>query len=229
MIRAVFFDMYETLCSHYRCPLYFGAQIAGDWGVDAQAFFRLWRDDALEHARTTGRLTLEELLLRIAADVGIHDPAQQQRLIRLAAEKRRAVKRQCLHCLHPEILPMLWGLKARGIKLGLISNCYIEEAEVIRRWAEVGCFDDLRLSCEQGIAKPDPAIFRRGMAALGVEPGECLYLGDGGSMELEAASGLGMRAIQAAWYLREVNPAAIRQEYEPLESPMQVLAKAERR
>ena len=226
MIRAVFFDMYETLCSHYRCPLYFGAQIAEDWGVDAQAFFRLWRDDALEHARTTGRLTLEELLLRIAADVGIHDPAQRQRLIRSAAEKRRAVKRQCLHCLHPEILPMLWGLKARGIRLGLISNCYIEEAEVIRRWAEVSCFDDLRLSCEQGIAKPDPRIFRQGMAALGVEPGECLYIGDGGSMELEAASTLGMQAMQAAWYLREVDPAAIRQEYQPLESPMQVLAKA---
>lgn len=223
MIRAVFFDMYETLCSHYRCPLYFGAQIADDWGVEASAFFRLWRDEALESARTTGRLTLEALLGLVAEDCGIPAGAEREKLIRLAAEKRRAVKQQCLHSLHPEILPMLWGLKARGIRLGLISNCYREEAQVIRAWSEGECFDDMQLSCEQGIAKPDPRIFRQGMAALGVTPGECLYIGDGGSMELEAASTLGMHAMQAAWYLRDTAPSAIRQAFHPLESPMQVL------
>lgn len=204
MIRAVLFDMYETLCSHYRCPLYFGAQIAEEWGVDAQAFFRLWRDAPLERARTLGQLTLEELLERIAVDCGILDPARRGELIRTTAQKRLAVKRQCLHSLHPQALPMLWGLKARGLRLGLVSNCYLEEAQAIRSWAEVGCFDTLMLSCEQGVAKPDPAIFLRAAAALEVAPEECVFVGDGGSSELEAARALGMQAVQATWYMQGV-------------------------
>ncbi len=225
MIRAVLFDMYETLCSHYRCPLYFGAQIAQDWGVEEQAFFRLWRDGALEHARTTGQLTLEELLGQIAADCGIREPARRDTLIRLASEKRRAVKRQCLKNLHPDILPMLWGLKARGLRLGLVSNCYLEEGEVIRAWAEGSCFDALLLSCQLGIAKPEPEIFHRAAAALGVSPRECLYIGDGGSRELETARSLGMQPMQAAWYIHGVegHPSPLKPDFPQLDTPLAVL------
>lgn len=34
--------------------------------------------------------------------------------------------------------------------------------------------------------------------ALGVEPGECLYVGDGGSRELTGAQALGMAAVRLA-------------------------------
>lgn len=224
MIRAVLFDMYETLCSHYRCPLYFGAQMAEDWGVEPQRFFRLWRDAQLERARTLGQLSLEELLEKIALDCGITDADRQRQLIRQSCEKRLAVKRQCLRSLHPEILPMLWGLKARGLRLGLVSNCYREEAQAIREWAEGGCFDALLLSCEQGVAKPDPVIYHRAAAALGVSPGECLFIGDGGSRELYAARELGMKALQAAWYIREVegHPSPVLTEFEQVWQPMGV-------
>jgi putative hydrolase of the HAD superfamily len=224
MIRAALFDMYETLCSHYRCPLYFGAQIAEDWGVEPQAFFRLWRDAALERARTLGQLTLEELLERIALDCGITDPVRRQALIRMSCGKRLAVKRQCLRSLHPEILPMLWGLKARGLRLGLVSNCYREEAQAIREWAEGSCLDALLLSCEQGAAKPDPELFLRAAAALGVSPGECLYIGDGGSRELYAARELGMEALQAVWYIQAVeqHPSPVLAGFDRLERPMEV-------
>lgn len=225
MIRAVLFDMYETLCSHYRCPLYFGAQIAGEWGVDEQAFFRLWRDASLEHARTLGQLTLEALLERIAEDCSVSDPALRQKLIRTTAAKRLAVKRQCLHSLHPLVLPMLWGLKARGLRLGLVSNCYLEEAQAMRSWPEIGCFDTLMLSCEQGVAKPDAAIFLRAAAALGVAPEECLFVGDGGSSELEAARRLGMQALQATWYMHGVegHPGKPKEGFPQANAPMDVL------
>ena len=38
MIQAVIFDMYETLITHYRSPLYFGAQMAADAGITEEAF-----------------------------------------------------------------------------------------------------------------------------------------------------------------------------------------------
>jgi putative hydrolase of the HAD superfamily len=38
------------------------------------------------------------------------------------------------------------------------------------------------------------------MQALNVTPEECLYVGDGGSHELQAARSLGMQAIQCTWF-----------------------------
>mgnify|MGYP001047991943 CR=1 FL=1 len=64
-------------------------------------------------------------------------------------------------------------------------------------------FDAVCLSFDEGIQKPDPAIFERCIERLGVEADACLYVGDGGSNELEAAQRLGMQVVQAVWYLKE--------------------------
>lgn len=225
MIRAVLFDMYETLCTHYRSPLYFGAQIAEDCGVDRSRFLSLWRDGERERARTLGQLTLAVLLEEILHHCGIEDADRRAGLIRLVEAKRLQCKKQCLFMLHPEILPMLHGLKARGMKLGVISNCYDEEARAIRAWTEGRCFDTLTLSCEEGVCKPDPEIFRRCMQRLQVQPEECLYIGDGGSRELETARELGMEAAQAAWYFLSVEsyPSVPKEGFRQLSRPMDAL------
>lgn len=225
MIQAVLFDMYETLCTHYNTPLYFGAQIAADCGLAPESFLPLWRDAAREEARTLGRLTLEDELEEILTRFGLKDPHHRRRLIATVCEKRRLCKRQCLHALHPRVLPMLWGLKARGVKLGLISNCYLEEAAEIRAFSGMSCFDDLQLSCEAGLMKPDPAIYHRATAALGVKPEDCLYIGDGGSRELETARSLGMQAAQAVWYILPVpdHPSPLKEGFPQLHDPMDVI------
>ena len=97
---------------------------------------------------------------------------------------------------------MLSTLKEKGFLIGLISNCFSEEAGVIRQSELFPYFDAVLLSCEQGIQKPDEEIFIRCIEQLSVKPEECLYVGDGGSLELEAARKLGMTAAQAVWYLR---------------------------
>ncbi len=225
-IRAVLFDMYETLCTHYRSPLYFGAQIAEELGVPPEVFLPLWRNAAREEARTLGKLTLADQLRCILPQCGMTAPDRMESLVVHVQKRRSQWKRQCLHTLHPEILPLLWQLKARKLKLAVISNCYDEEAQVIRAWAEGRCFDALLLSCEQGVKKPDAEIYRRCMAQLGVEAQECLFVGDGGSHELEAAAQLGMTAVQAAWYIAGVpdHPSPVRQDVPSLLSPMDVLS-----
>jgi putative hydrolase of the HAD superfamily len=60
MTRAIIFDMFETLITHYCSPLYFGTQMAEDAGIPADKFQALWR--LTEHERTIGKLTLEETL-----------------------------------------------------------------------------------------------------------------------------------------------------------------------
>jgi putative hydrolase of the HAD superfamily len=72
--------------------------------------------------------------------------------------------------------------------------------------------------------KPDPAIYRLCTDALGVTPEECLFVGDGGSHELEAARSLGMTALQAVWYLRQgVTPSQPRNDFPQARTPWEIL------
>lgn len=224
MMRAVIFDMYETLITHYESPLYFGAEMAADAGIPKEKFFTLWR--GLDYERTIGKLTLEELLERILRE----NDRYSEELLNLLVEKRVAAKEECFKHLHPEILPMFSQLKERGLLVGLVSNCYAEEGVVIRGSELFQFFDAVCLSYEQGIAKPDKEIFLRCMKELGVKPEECLYVGDGGSYELEAASGLGMKAMQATWYLQEgsTQPVGRKHEFMQLETPLEVLVYIEK-
>ena len=219
MIKAVIFDMFETLITHYESPVYFGAQIAADMGIPEPKFREIW--DPSDHDRSIGKMTLEEVFEQILRASDKYSPELVQKL----AEKRIAAKVECFNHLHPEILLMMEELKKLGYRIGLISNCFSEETMVIRNSVLWQYFDAPMLSYEQGLAKPDEEIFHRCVAELGVKPEECLYVGDGGSWELETAERLGMKAVQAVWYLKEgTNQPTRRKPYFlQAESPMDVL------
>ena len=42
MVKAVIFDMYETLITLHAAPLYFSAEMAADAGVPVEDFRRAW-------------------------------------------------------------------------------------------------------------------------------------------------------------------------------------------
>jgi putative hydrolase of the HAD superfamily len=86
-------------------------------------------------------------------------------------------------------------------------------------------FDAIYLSYEQGTQKPDEEIFQRCMEELSVKAEECVYVGDGGSYELETARKLGMKAVQAAWYLKEgtTQPTMRMQDFFSLDNPLDVV------
>ena len=219
MIKAVIFDMYETLITHYDSPLYFGRQMAAEAGIPESRFRSLW--DASEQDRTIGKISLEEILEKIMRK----NRCYSEKLLARITEKRLETKRECFRQLHPGILPMLTALKEQKLLTGLISNCYSEEATAIRESVLFPYFDAVYLSWEQGVRKPDPEIYRRCMEHLSVKPEECLYVGDGGSGELEAARDLGIKAVQAVWYLRRGSgqPAAPKADFRQFGTPMDVV------
>lgn len=219
MIRAVIFDMYETLITHYNSPLYFGTQIAADAGMTAEIFLKDWRDATYD--RFIGKVSLEELLERIFRE----NQCYSEELINKVVEKRIAINEDCFRHLHPEIIPMLSSLKEKGILIGLISNCFPEEEAVIRKSVLFPFFDAAMFSSDQQVVKPDAEIYRRCMKALSVNSEECMYVGDGGSDELEAARDIGMKTAQAAWYLKEgtLQPAGRKHEFVQLERPLDVV------
>lgn len=219
-IRAVIFDMYETLVTQFSSPLYYGTQIALDLGLAPEAFLPGWRKT--EADRATGKRTFEAVIEHLMREHGVYSPDRHRQIV----EKRVAIQADCFRHLHPEILTMLSELKKSGIKIGLITNCFSEEATLMRESELFPYFDAPCLSYELGVRKPDPLIFRKCLEALNVPPENCLYVGDGGSMELETARSLGMQAVQATWYRREDREnyqAAIRPDFMQISEPMKLV------
>ena len=195
-MKAVIFDMFETLVTLHSVPRYFGRNIAVDLGADIDEFYPLWHET--EEARSKGKMDFEESLRWIGERTRYAHPER----IPEAVEKRRAFKTESLQKVEYRIVSLLRELKERGYKVALISNCFLEEAEAIRGNVLASCFDVMMLSCEQGVQKPEHEIFERCLAELSVAPEDCLYVGDGGSLELETARELGMQTLQAGWFVK---------------------------
>ena len=219
MIKAVIFDMFETLITHFESPVYMAKQICADIGISEPKFREIW--DTTDDDRTLGKKTLEEVIetaLRV-------NHRYSTELFESIIHKRKMSKIECFEHLYPEIIPLLTAIKERGIKIGLITNCYFEERDVIVNSVLFEYFDAVCMSCELGMKKPDVRIFEKCVRDLQVEFEECIYVGDGGSLELETAQATGMHPVQAAWYLKEgVNqPAKRKAGFVHAESPLDVL------
>ncbi len=221
MIKAVIFDMFETLITHYhqKSPVYFGSEMAIDAGIPEDVFLPDWR--ASEWDRSIGVFTVDEVVERILKKNGRYTKERCQLILNKIIE----AKLECFRHMDPDIIPMMNALKERGIKIGLVSNCYNNEAEVIRGSVIFPYFDAVCMSSEEGIRKPDHEIFLRCVERLGVIAEECIFVGDGGSEELPTAKELGMLPQQAAWYLIDHiwQPAGRMKEYEPMERPLELL------
>jgi putative hydrolase of the HAD superfamily len=95
--------------------------------------------------------------------------------------------------LYEDTLPVLADLRARGLKIGLISNGQRDLEEFAAHHAlEV---DAIVGSKAHGRIKPDPSIFAAALAALEVAAEDAAMVGDSYEDDIEGARALGMRAI----------------------------------
>ncbi len=196
MIKAVIFDMYETLVTLWHSNPYTGKEISFDAGIPENVFREIW--DATESDRTLGRLRYEEVIERILRK----NNKYSKELYDLLVLKRKNTNSESFKCINENIIPMFDALKKAGIKTGLVTNCYFEEEAAIKESIIFPYFDYVCMSCRMGIKKPDEQIFIKCLEGLNVMPSECIYCGDGGNYELEAAQRLGMKPVQALWYLK---------------------------
>ena len=194
MIKAVIFDMFETLVTLFEGRTYFSENIAYDVGVPMDEFRREWHKN--EHERTIGIYTMEEGIALTLKNLGVYSEEHVQ----LAAGKRRAALGDTFSHIPVESIRLLEQLHERGIMTGLITNTFSDERDMIRACPLYPLFDVAMISYEQGLSKPDPAIYHAMVKALGVKPEECLYVGDGGSRELYTARDVGMHAVQCTWF-----------------------------
>jgi epoxide hydrolase-like predicted phosphatase len=99
---------------------------------------------------------------------------------------------EALPPIDAEMRALVVRLRAAGkVKLGLLSNANRGWTERLRsRCGDL--FDDVVVSGDVGLAKPDPEVFRLAARRLGVEPAACLMIDDQ-PQHLESARRVGLR------------------------------------
>lgn len=96
--------------------------------------------------------------------------------------------------LNEEFLAFLASQRRKGIKLGLLSN-YFDDARAFwaARYGLPAAVDNLVISAEVGVMKPDPAIYSTCLEALGLEAAEVLFFDDH-EPNVDGARNVGMHA-----------------------------------
>jgi putative hydrolase of the HAD superfamily len=104
---------------------------------------------------------------------------------------------ECSHVqVYPDVEPTLSQLRAKGLKLGLVSNGFKQDLKHIlgklglEKWFDVVvCIE----SCN--CAKPDKEIFLYALDKLGVEPHEAVFVGDSVVHDYEGALNVGIKPL----------------------------------
>jgi HAD superfamily hydrolase (TIGR01509 family) len=106
----------------------------------------------------------------------------------------------------PENLEALDQLRARGLKLGLVSNAHFLPALMLEDFERLGLaqyMDAIVTSSQLGVRKPHPAIFERVLAALQVSAEEAMFVGDKMREDVVGPKELGMRAVLTHQFRQE--------------------------
>ena len=122
MVRAVIFDLFETLITESATRPRGVTSLAPELGCERGAFRTQWK--ARRRAVTLGSLTFRQALGDIATGLG--SCAEDATLQRLCDERIRA-KAMAFEAIEPEVLGMIEQLRSRHLRLGLISNCLAED------------------------------------------------------------------------------------------------------
>ncbi len=147
-------------------------------GPEPVALPEVWAEDYQHRdlSEAAHRRVYEGLLAAVV------DPATASRLYEQAISPAGFVP-------YPDALPVLAGLRERGVAVAVVSNVGFDLRAVFAGHALDTYVDAFVLSTEVGVMKPGRAMFEAACSALDVAPQEALMVGDnfradGGAVEL---------------------------------------------
>ena len=198
MLKAIIFDLFETLVTHFdpdwEPPR---LSIADRLGISDQDYRTHWSrlDDSWDKGHFD---TYQDLLLALckAAD---HEPNNSV-IAELTLERSLGARRP-FERIEPEIVDLVKELKLRGFRLAIVTNVGYMDLEPWPNCPLAQFFEVIIPSFQVGILKPDPQIYEQGLQALDVRSEEAIFVGDGGWNELSGAEQVGLRAFWATWFM----------------------------
>jgi HAD superfamily hydrolase (TIGR01549 family) len=95
----------------------------------------------------------------------------------------------------PDVLPALAALRARNLKLTIVSNANGKLRTLFDRLDLSGCVDCLLDSHDEGIEKPDPRFFEIALARSNARRDTTIHVGDIYQIDVVGARAAGLRGV----------------------------------
>jgi epoxide hydrolase-like predicted phosphatase len=197
MIKAVIFDYGGVI----------GFNVIRDIYVDTAKRFGLAKEDVraafheVRNPAQRGEIGVKEFWERFAAKFDI-DPKELERVwLDTFTGKSRD---------NEDVIDLIKKLKANGYKIGLITN--LTNVFPSTRWiSDADIFDDIVVSNEVGMRKPEPKIYNLALDRLAVDAAEAVFIDD--KLEnVEGARAVGMKGI----HFRDAPAAQLKKDLEKL-------------
>ena len=211
MIRAIAFDLWETLITdtpalsreQERLRLTRMEQILASGGYEALA-------DRIEHAYRALWHKCQDLYWSRDRDVPCRRQIEhflEELELKVDDQATLAALEDAYAHAAVDVLPAvvdgatetLDALKARGLRIGMISNTGRTPGYALRRVLEelglAPSIDVMVFSNEHGFCKPETSIFEELRRGLDVEYGEMAFIGDNLYVDVHGAQRVGMRGI----------------------------------
>lgn len=197
------FDLDDTLhddtAVYRRAALHVAQDVARERGLRAETLEAAYvaEADAFWHRLSASDLTVrlkdvrKGLWMRALARVGIDDDALAER----CAHDYNAYRREHFE-LFPGALDLLRSLRARGKRIGLVTNGFAEtHHEKITLLQIRDVLDAIFIADEVGMLKPDPQLFAHACQVLAVSPGAAAMVGDRYERDIRGAIEAGLFTI----------------------------------
>lgn len=134
----------------------------------------------------TGKMTEAEVWKAVSKEFGVREVSVEEKLF----------TRSFIDTLQkmPGMYKLVDELKAKGIKVMLLTNVSPQYAEVLESAGHYDPFDMRILSFEVGSWKPDPVIYQKALELANVKPEEAVFVDDQ-EKNIVAAEELGIHGI----------------------------------
>ena len=205
MVKAVFFDFYQTLgvwgqslkprlqkiTDRYACEI--------DWERYDTAREHLYADASDSDPTTHSLLgTMQEIVAsycEFVRELGVREHVEQVTWELLQSE--HSLFAASAATLYDDTIPTLEYLRDAGFKLAIVSNWDTPLDPLTERLGIAHYFDVIVASHDTRVrsAKPDPHIFNYTLAAVGVSAEEVVHVGDTYEADIVGARNVRIRPI----------------------------------
>jgi len=196
-IRAVIWDLGGVLL-RTEDPTPRG-RLAERFGMSAHELEKLFYGGSSGTRCQLGEITFEQHIQNVRGELNLSPDEMDSVIDQFWAGDR----------LDQDLVNYIRNLHDRH-RTGLLSNAFSDLRDWLKQQGEVGgVFDELVISAEVGIVKPDPRIYHLALDQLKVAPEEAVFIDDF-ARNIEGAMAVGMHAIKF------INPDQTRSELEEL-------------
>lgn len=206
--NAVIFDFHFTLAHFYPSREKIYRMVIKKYGFlcssqdIARAFSKTWMnytDIDLINAFSlhVNKSSMEKWWLKFHSKVFLGLGIKDKKLLKLINNdiSNLVYKDNSIYRLYPDVINILTILKRHGVKIGIITNAHKTIRKIIRDLGLTNYFDCVTISCEVGLSKPNPDIFRYTFKRMGVNVENVLYVGDGYHTDVIGSESVGCDLI----------------------------------